>query len=323
MLRRPVVLISGSSSGFGMLTAVEMVRRGFFVIATLRNLDKRQRLDNALLQLKVQNLQVNNSNNISLNWEKTPFQVDQNPFLETPHPLCKLLHLDVTNLDLINNCVPTILEHFGSIDVLVNNAGCGLGGFAEDVTLEEFRTQFEINFWGLVSLTKAVIPQMRNRRQGHIINVSSIAGLMGVPGLSSYCASKFAVEGFSESLRYELLPFNVWVSLVEPGTYPTDIHNDTRDLVTSAYKPDSAYYQWGQRLLCETLEQVKYTKADPQEVARLITDIAETKKTKARYVIGKDSIYPILKKLIPAFIFERLICYLSGYRSVKITEKVK
>ena len=76
-------------------------------------------------------------------------------------------------------------------------------------------------------------------------------------------------------------------------------------------------------MLYETLEQVKYTKADPQEVARLITDIAETKKTKARYVIGKDSIYPILKKLIPAFIFERLICYLSGYRSVKITEKVK
>lgn len=310
-MRRRVGLISGCSSGFGMLTAVEMVRRGFLVIATMRNLEKRYHLEEALSKLKWQS----RKESILFNLEKVNYSLDKSPFLDTPHPLCKLLELDITNVDLINSCVVTVIEHFGSIDVLVNNAGSGLGGFAEDISLEEFHAQFATNFFGLVSLTKAVIPYMRSRRQGHVINVSSIAGMMGIPGLSSYCASKFAVEGFSESLRYELLPYNVWVSLVEPGTYPTAIHNDTMQLVTSVKNPDSAYYEWGKRLLAKTLEQVKYSKANPEEVAKLIANIAESRKTKLRYVIGDEAIYLLIKKMIPAFLFERLICSFSGYKT--------
>lgn len=311
-MKKRVALISGCSTGFGMLTTVEMVRRGFLVIATMRNLEKRDCLEKALSQ---QMMKESPLSNFVLSVEKDNRQFEKNAFLDTPHPLCKLFKLDVTNPDLIQSCVQTVMERFGSIDVLVNNAGSGLGGFAEDISLEEFRTQFEINFWGLVTLTKAVIPYMRIHRQGHIINVSSIAGMIGSPGLSSYCASKFAVEGFSESLRYELLPYNVWVSLVEPGTYRTNIHNDSMQLVTSVKNPDSAYYEWGKRLLAKTLEQVKYSKANPEEVARLIADIAENRKTKLRYVIGDEAIYLIVKRIIPAFVFERLICSFSGYKS--------
>jgi NAD(P)-dependent dehydrogenase (short-subunit alcohol dehydrogenase family) len=305
MLKRRVVLISGCSSGFGMLTTVEMVRRGFVVIATMRDLEKRDRLEEALSQQMMKKSPISN---FVLNVGKDNLQFEKNTFLDTPHPLCKLFKLDVTNPDLIQSCVQAVIERFGSIDVLVNNAGSGLGGFAEDISLEEFRTQFEINFWGLVALTKAVIPYMRIHRQGHIINISSIAGMIGTPGLSSYCASKFAVEGFSESLRYELLRYNIWVSLVEPGTYRTNIHNDPTQLVTSIKNPESAYYEWGKKLLSKTLEQVKHSKANPEEVAKLIANIAESKKAKLRYVIGDEAIYILVKKLIPAFLFEKLIC---------------
>lgn len=313
-----VALISGCSSGFGMLTTVELVRRGFLVIATMRNLQKRYCLEEALSELNKSTPQQSVTSQTCLNLKKINNRLEKSSFLDTPHPFCKLLQLDVTNIDSIQSCVQNIIKHFDKIDLLVNNAGSGLGGFTEDISLEEFRAQFETNFFGLVALTKAVIPQMRIRRQGQIINVSSIAGLMGVPGLSSYCASKFAVEGFSESLRYELIPFNVWVSLVEPGTYPTNIQSDITQLVISAQKPDSVYYKWGKRLLVKTLEEVRHTKSNPQEVAKLIVNIASAKKPKARYVIGTEAVYLILKKIIPTFIFEKFICWFSGYRSKEV-----
>ena len=310
MHKRRVVLISGCSSGFGMLTTVEMVRRGFLVIATMRNFEKRYHLEEALSKL--------NFTSVEENVSPSNIHLESSSFINTPHPLCKILKLDVTNLDSVQNCVRTVIENFGYINVLINNAGSGDGGFAEDFSLEEFRAQFDTNFFGLVSLTKAVIPHMRTIRQGHIINISSIAGKMGVPGLSSYCASKFAVEGFSESLRYELRPYNVWVSLVEPGTYNTGIHTNIEQLVTSAYKPKSAYYEWGKRLLDETLKQAQPTTDNPTEVAKLISNIAETKIPKLRYIIGQEVKYLFLKKLIPAFLFERVICWLSGYRYEEI-----
>lgn len=320
-MKKRVALITGTSSGFGMLTVVEMVRSGFLVIATMRNLEKRHHLEDALSKLKLSTIKEELSSKLLMHNEKYNEQLQQSSFFKTPHPLCKFFKLDVTDSDSINHCVYKIIEHFGVVDVLINNAGSGLGGFAEDISIEEFRAQFETNFWGLVGLTKAIIPYMRNRRQGHVINISSIAGLMGIPGLSSYCASKFAVEGFSESLRYELLPFNVWVSLVEPGTYRTNIHANSKQLVTSAFCPDSAYYEWGKQLLSITLEQVKSAKADPQEVAKLITNIAETERPKARYLIGREASYPILKYIIPGFLFERLMCWFSGYTRKK-TEKL-
>ncbi|TRU12050.1 MAG: SDR family oxidoreductase [Microcystis sp. Msp_OC_L_20101000_S702] len=294
-----VVLITGCSSGFGLLTTLEMLRRGFLVIATMRNLEKRNCLEKALSQL----------DSLEKNSNKLPVKTESNLFLDTPHPWCKLFQLDVTNLDSIQLCVETVIEQFKSIDVLINNAGNGLGGFAEDISLEQFRTQFETNFFGLVTLTQQVVTYMRERHQGQIINVSSIAGLIGIPSLSSYCASKFAVEGFSECLRYELLPFNIWVSLVEPGTYPTNIQSDTRQLLTSAYTPQSAYYERGQRILNKTLEEVKNTKAAPQEVANLIGKIAQTKRPRLRYIIGTESIYVFLKKILPSFIFESLVAH--------------
>ncbi|WP_013320576.1 SDR family NAD(P)-dependent oxidoreductase [Gloeothece verrucosa] len=300
-MKRRVVLISGCSSGFGLLTAVEMVRRGFLVIATMRNLSKRSTLEAALSKLMPKTESVNDLS-------------DNSFFLNTPHPLCKIGYLDVSNPDSISHCVNKVLDTFDAIDVLVNNAGSGLGGFAEDISLDEFRAQFETNFWGLVTLTKAVIPQMRKRRQGHVINVSSIAGLIGVPGLSSYCASKYAVEGFSESLRYELLPFNVWVSLVEPGTYKTNIQSDPQELVKSAFVPTSAYYEWGKTLLDLTLEQANSSRYNPQKVAGLIANISEKKHPNIRYVIGEESLYLKIKNFLPSFLVENLVFRFYRYQ---------
>ena len=305
-----IVLISGCSSGFGMLTAVELVNRGFLVIATMRNLEKRYNLEKALLELS--NLSNQAGTLLSFKDYINNNLLEKIPFLDTPHPNCKLFQLDVTDLNSIQNCVENVVKHFGKIDVLINNAGSGLGGFGEDISLEQFHDQFETNFFGLVALTKFVIPRMRINQQGHIVNISSIAGLIGVPGLSSYCASKFAVEGFSESLRYELLPFNVWVSLVEPGTYPTNIHDDTTQLVTSAYQPNSAYYEWGKTLLSKTLSEVQNTNKNPQEVAIIIGDIVEKKRPKLRYIIGTEKFYVALKKIVPNFIFEKCICWMFG-----------
>jgi NAD(P)-dependent dehydrogenase (short-subunit alcohol dehydrogenase family) len=294
-----VVLITGCSSGFGLLTTLEMLRRGFLVIATMRNLEKRDRLEKALSKL----------DSLEKTSNKLPVKTESNLFLDTPHPWCKLFQLDVTNLDSIQLCVETVIEQFKSIDVLINNAGNGLGGFAEDISLEEFRSQFETNFFGLVTLTQQVIHYMRESHQGQIINISSIAGLIGFPAFSAYCASKFAVEGFSECLRYELLPFNIWVSLVEPGTYPTDIYLSNLRLAKKSQNHNSAYYECGQRLLNQTIEEVKNTKAAPQEVANLIGKIAQTKRPRLRYIIGTESIYVSLKKILPSFIFESLVAH--------------
>ncbi|TRU67713.1 MAG: SDR family NAD(P)-dependent oxidoreductase [Microcystis viridis Mv_BB_P_19951000_S69] len=303
-----VALITGCSSGFGLLTTVELLQRGFLVIATMRNLEKRDRLDKALSKL---DFLANQSslNSFQTTSQELSLKTESSPFLDTPHPFCKLFQLDVTRLDSIQVCVGNIIEYFKSIDVLVNNAGYGLGGFAEDTSLEEFRSLFETNFWGLVTLTQAVIPQMRTNGQGHIINVSSLYGLMGVPAFSAYCSSKFAVEGFSESLRYELRPFNIWVSLVEPGSYPTDIFSANMRVASNSQNLNSPYYERGQRLLNKILEDIKSTKADPQAVAKLIGKIAQTKTPKLRYMIGSESIYVTLKNLLPSFLFESLLAY--------------
>jgi NAD(P)-dependent dehydrogenase (short-subunit alcohol dehydrogenase family) len=290
-----------------MLTAIEMVRRGFTVIASMRNLEKRYCLEQALSKLKIK--QDYTSDFISIT------HLQQKLFLDTPHPLCKIFQLDVTNLDSIETCVQETIKHFGAIDVLVNNAGYGIGGFVEDISLEEIRAQFETNFWGLVTLTKAVIPHMRTRRHGKIINLSSIAGLIGFPAFSAYSASKFAIEGFSESLRFELIPFNVWVSLVEPGTYATDIYSGNMHLARNSQNPESAYYHWGKELLSEILKDVKNIKASPKEVSQLIGDIAETKRPKPRYLIGKDAkIYISLKKFLNSFLFEKIVIQFSGLK---------
>ena len=152
--------------------------------------------------------------------------------------MAQVRQLDVTDPDSIAACV----EASGQVDVLVNNAGFGIGGFVYDLTLDEIREQFETNFFGAVAMVKALLPGMVSRRQGRIINVSSANGLLAPPAMAAYSASKFALEGFSESLRAELRPLGISVVLIEPGMFKTPIFERNRRVAKAAESEDSPFY---------------------------------------------------------------------------------
>ena len=266
-LSKKVVLITGCSSGFGLIIAVEMARAGFHVFASMRNLNKRGDLEAAAKEAKV-----------SLD----------------------IIELDVTRSDSIASAISEVERKAGPVDILVNNAGYGVMGFAEDVDMNDLQKQMDTNFFGLVNMTKAVIPKMRERHTGHIINISSISGLVAIAGMSAYCASKFAVEGYMESLRYEGLLDGYYVSNIEPGIFHTSfIPNQTNVL-----NPDLPHHQ-------ATLGIIDYFKnaksGDTRDIAKLVVKIAKDKKPGFRYPIGKEKMYPLLKAYLPEFIFEKLL----------------
>src|SRR6202795_3095978 len=180
-----IALITGSSSGFGLLTSIELAKAGFRVVSTMRDLNRRDRLDQAATAAGVAGL-------------------------------LDVRALDVTDFDTLPPFVDAVVRDYGRLDVLVNNAGFAVAGFAEDIKLEEIRMQFETNFFGHVAMTKAAIPVMRKQGSGHIIMIASIAGRAASPVTSSYAASKFALEGWSEALRIELRSLGIRVVLVEP-----------------------------------------------------------------------------------------------------------
>src|SRR5438045_1758581 len=187
-----IAIVTGSSSGIGLLTAIELAKSEFKVVASMRDLERRTRLDEAAAAAEISG------------------QLD-------------IRRLNVTDFNVIRAFVEQVMRDYGRIDVLVNNAGFAVAGFAEDMWLDEIRLQFETNFFGQVALTKAVLPTMRRQGSGHIIMVSSISGLHGALSVSSYSASKFALEGWSESLRLEMNALGIKVVLVEPGSFQTDI----------------------------------------------------------------------------------------------------
>ncbi|MCS7074918.1 MAG: SDR family oxidoreductase, partial [Bacteroidia bacterium] len=174
-MKKQVWLITGTSSGIGKVLVEELLNAEQLVVATARN----------------------------------PFALT---FSAEPKQLLTI-GLDINLPEQIQQVVPQVLSVFGRIDVLVNNAGYGLEGAVEELTMEQIRHQLETNFFGLVDLTRQVIPVMRKQKSGYIVNVSSLAGLRGFKGLSIYNASKFAVEGFSEAISQELEPFGIRVSV--------------------------------------------------------------------------------------------------------------
>jgi NAD(P)-dependent dehydrogenase (short-subunit alcohol dehydrogenase family) len=191
-MREKIALVTGSSSGIGLLTAVELARAGFKVIASMRDLSRREWLDQATAAAGVAGR-------------------------------LGVRRFDVTQFEAAPAFVEGIVHDHGRLDVLVNNAGFAVAGFAEDLKLEEIRLQFETNFFGHVAMTKAVLPAMRRQRSGHVIMVSSIGGLASAATISSYNASKHALEGWSESLRLEVNALGIKVVLIEPGSFQTDI----------------------------------------------------------------------------------------------------
>ena len=194
---KQVAVITGCSSGIGYETSILLAKNGFKTYATMRNVEKGDKLKD-----------IAEKENLDL----------------------KIIKLDVTDDYSIKNAINEITQETSRIDILVNNAGNNIAGTVEDLSIEEFKEQFETNFFGLVRVTKAVLPIMRNQNSGIIVNLSSIVGKMAIPLNSAYTSSKFAVEGFSESVRYELEDFGIKVILIEPGVIKSNFYENHKNV---------------------------------------------------------------------------------------------
>ena len=212
----------------------------------------------------------------------------------------EVLPLDVRVEESVNACVDAVLARAERLDVLVNNAGYVLRCAVEEAALEEARAQFETNFFGVVRMVKAVLPIMRRQGGGQIINISSLVGLVPLPFGGFYSASKFALEGYTEALRHEVKPFNIRVSLVEPGFIKTRLAENTR--YPAQRIPD--YDPWRQRVL-EARQQYAEKAREPVLVAECVLSIIESGSPRLRYMVGKEARVARLREFLPESLFER------------------
>jgi len=249
-----VAIVTGSSSGIGLETSVSLAQNGFLTYATMRNLDK-----SSIIKTAADN-------------ESLPI---------------KVLQLNVADNRMINNAIQAIVSEAGRIDILVNNAGYGLVGAFEDLSIDdEIKNQYETNVFGLMRVTQAVLPIMRRQKSGIIVNVSSGAGLFGYPGGSAYVSTKFAVEGLSESMAYELEPFGIQVVLIEPGFIKTNFAN-AMVLAKKAQDPSSPYSEMMQRIQANSNEMAKNA-SSVDVVSKAILEAVTSKSPNLRYLVGKD-----------------------------------
>ena len=278
-----VVLITGCSSGFGMLSAARLAVAGHTVYASMRNLQKREAL---LSEVKRRGGEV------------------------------KLLKLDVTDNTTIDNVMNTIKSEKGRLDILINNAGYGLGGFFEDVSEREFRDQMETNFFGVLEVTRRALPLMRktsaNSDGAKIINISSVQGRAPVPGLGAYATSKWAMEGFSEALYHELAPFGIHVVIVEPGSYQTEIFTSNAHVAKQAENAESPYRRFSEAFKRKIDSMTKGGAVgmgdDPEVVAELIEKIVESRSPKLRYIVGKQArLRILLRAFLPTKYYSGLL----------------
>ena len=250
---RQVALITGCSSGIGYETALMLARNGFRTFATMRNTKKSDSLQETI---RKEGLDVN------------------------------IQQLDVNDNASIENTINNIKNETNRIDVLINNAGFGLVGFFEDLTLQEIRDQFETNFFGVLNITKKIIPIMRFQKSGIIINISSGAGQIGFPGISAYVSTKFAIEGFSESLMYELLPYGIKVVIIEPGVTKTNFFRNSK-ISEHSVKKNSTYSKTLDKFQ-KNIELMQEHATSPTDVANVILQVLGNSEPKQRYIVGND-----------------------------------
>jgi NAD(P)-dependent dehydrogenase (short-subunit alcohol dehydrogenase family) len=253
-----VWFIAGSSSGFGYLLAKEVLRRGERVIATARDASK---LDDLLKQ----------------------------------HPqTARTFSLDVTKPEEIESVAQQAIAAFGHVDVLVNNAGYGVNGAIEEVSEDEFEPMFQTNLYGLIRTTRAFLPHLRERRSGHIFNLSSIGGLIGGAGWGYYNVTKFAVEGFSEALAAEMKPLGVHVTVVEPGPFRTDYLGRSGKLAAKEL-PEYRDTAGKAREYLET--QSGKQPGDPQKAVEAIIAVADSPNPPLHLILGKIALSRFRDKL--------------------------
>lgn len=215
----------------------------------------------------------------------------------------EMLELDVRSDESVARCVAEVLARAGRIDVLINNAGVEHVSVAEETTMEEAHVVFETNFFGVVRMTNAVLPGMRARRQGRIINVGSLAAWVGEPGEAFYSASKHALAGYTEALRHEVWPLGIHVSLVEPGAFKTN-------LIRAESMPEGTItdYDAVRRAVRHTLQEALRQGDDPRQVAQLILKVARARSPHLRYGVGREAHWlPYLRVLLPQWLFDYLL----------------
>ncbi|TLY06652.1 MAG: SDR family oxidoreductase [Thaumarchaeota archaeon] len=273
MTDQKVAIVTGSSSGIGYETALLLARNGFRTYATMRNLEKAKAISD-----------ISKSEKLALHTIK----------------------LDVTDEKSVNEAIKTIKSDAGRIDVLVNNAGYGLTGSLEDLLMSEIKAQYETNVFGLIRVTQAVLPIMREQKSGIIVNISSIGGKMAIPLQSPYHGTKFAVEGLSESIAYELEPFGIKIVIIEPGAIKTNF--DTGMVVAQKNQnPSSPYYKSMQKLQ-SSINSVFKNGTPPAKVAEVILNAITTPNPNLRYTVGEDAALLAQKrKELPDSEFQKLV----------------
>jgi NAD(P)-dependent dehydrogenase (short-subunit alcohol dehydrogenase family) len=262
--KKAVAVVTGSSSGIGYETSLLLAKNGFFTYATMRTPDKSNKI------------------NKSKQNKKLPLEI---------------LRLDVTDDKSVKEAIEDIADERGRIDVLVNNAGYALVGPVEELSVQEFREQFETNVFGVIRVIKEVLPIMRKQRHGIIVNISSVAGRIGFPLTSAYVSSKFALEGLSESMAYEVEQFGIKVILIEPGVIKTNFDSNLKigkgvSSIATTNGHDSPYAEITEKRIAGFKPRFQ-NGSPPIEVAkvilRAITSASKNVQPESRYMVGNDA----------------------------------
>ncbi len=260
MTKSKVILITGTSTGIGLETAVQLAEQGHKVYATMRNLEKRTLLDKEA---------------------------------EKRNTCLNVLQMDVQDDRSVANCIAELMKNENRIDVLINNAGAGFIRTMEQASMDEIKQVMDVNFYGPIRCSKAVLPIMRQQKYGHIINISSVGGLVGQPVNEIYCAAKFALEGLTESLATYMEPyFGIHVSLIEPGGVITEFGNsltnyfeNTGGILNDDYKPLMENYMGYRATFTDEVKEKSFQK--PAQIAAVIIKCMNDPQPKVRYMTSE------------------------------------
>jgi NAD(P)-dependent dehydrogenase (short-subunit alcohol dehydrogenase family) len=268
------VLVTGASTGLGLETSLYLAEHGFKVYASVLDLSDRAKLDEEMMRRKVR---------------------------------AEVMQLDITDPDSINNGLSTIYEQSGGIYGVINNAGIGLRGYFEDLSEEEIRQLFKVNVFGTMAVTRAALKYMRPAGCGRIIIITSVGGKMGAIGVSAYCSTKFAQEGFGESLAQEVKPFGIDVSLIEPAIIRTERWGINRGTAKGALNPKSPYFEWFRESERQSDRLVDTSPTKPVDVARAIHKALTVRRPRLRYMVGnRANLVFALRRYLPGELFDKL-----------------
>lgn len=275
-MKAKVVIITGASAGIGKATAEHLMKKGFHVYGTSR---------------------------------KTTGNIDADTANDSQSGgFIRMITLDVTCEDSVKTAVESIISKEGHIDILVSNAGAGIAGSVEDVSLYEANLQFDVNFFGTLRMIKAVLPYMREKRYGKIIALSSVAGIISIPYQAHYSSSKFALEGLIEALRHEIAPFGIKACLIEPGDTKTDF---TSSRVISKNAGEGSHYYVRFKKSLARMEKDEQSGASPFDVANTIYKMIKKKNPPVRVAVGfQYKLILFLKRILPTLVLEKVVEFL-------------